>query len=60
MTPPQCAWCDAADSLTEEWAEMGTVYYHCGVCSHRTRVDPKGLEHRAESRGEMVPEERFR
>lgn len=37
-TLPDCAWCDAANSLSVEWTEMGAKFCTCSSCAHRTRV----------------------
>lgn len=47
---PDCAWCSAAHTLQEDWAEMGTRFCHCSCCSQITRVDDRGIAHRVERR----------
>lgn len=37
-TLPDCAWCSAADTLTEDWAEQGETYCTCSCCGKQTMV----------------------
>ena len=47
--PPQCAWCDAADSLKAR-VGLEAPLYECSCCAKLTRVDEKNLAYRAEPR----------
>lgn len=43
---PDCAWCDAAETLDHVWTEMGVGYYQCTCCEKFTRVGHDGISQR--------------
>ena len=44
-TLPDCAWCSAADTLTEI-VGLEARLYECSCCTKLTRVDAKNRPHR--------------
>ena len=56
--PPSCAWCDAADSLTEVIGR-DTRVYECSCCSQLTRMDGKTRPQRVESKTDLLGNEMF-
>ena len=53
-SPPDCAWCDAADSLDELFCEHGVTYYTCTCCAKTTRVPYQGVPERTTARPEVL------
>lgn len=52
---PDCPWpgCDAADTLEEDWVEMGTSHCHCTCCGRSVRVDSRGEAHTVERKTDV-------
>ena len=53
QTPlPDCAWCDAADSLTEI-VGLEVRLFECSCCAKLTQVDEKNRAHREPRRTDV-------
>ena len=53
-TTPNCAWCEAVNTLEHVWTELGSDYYICSCCAKHTRVDEREGAQRVQPRREWL------
>lgn len=48
MPLPDCAYCQAANTLEPIYVEMGVTFATCSCCGKTTRIDHEGIAHKVE------------